>query len=131
MQDAMGLNRSRLPIASSKAKLCAAGLLLSGILTGVAMGQADWPNRPVTLLVPYSAGSASDSLARTLIGPIGRKIGQPLVIENRTGMDGMIAGRAAARSEPNGYTQYFGVTTSLSLAYNLQSNLVFDPRKDY
>ena len=134
MQDAMRLNRSRLLIAGSKAKLCAAGLLLvgvSGIMTGIAMGQADWPNRPITLLVPYSAGSASDSLARTLIGPIGRKIGQPLVIENRTGMDGMIAGRAAARSEPNGYTQYFGVTTSLSLAYNLQSNLGFDPRKDY
>jgi tripartite-type tricarboxylate transporter receptor subunit TctC len=95
------------------------------------MGQAEWPTHPITLLVPYSAGSASDSLARTLIGPIGRKIGQPFIIENRVGMDGMIAGRAAARSEPNGYTQYFGVTTSLSLAYNLQSSLGFDPRKDY
>jgi tripartite-type tricarboxylate transporter receptor subunit TctC len=134
MQDSMGSSCFRLLSTSSKAKLGAAALLvvgLSGVVTGAALSQTDWPTRPITLLVPYSAGSASDSLARTLIGPIGHKIGQPLVIENRPGMDGMIAGRAAARSEPNGYTQYFGVTTSLSLAYNLQSNLGFDPRKDY
>jgi tripartite-type tricarboxylate transporter receptor subunit TctC len=115
-------------------KLCAAAVLsigVSGTVSCPAKAQAEWPSHPITLLVPYSAGSASDTLARTLTGPIGRKIGQPLIIENRPGMDGMIAGRAAARSEPNGYTQYFGVTTSLSLAYNLQSNLGFDPRKDY
>ena len=134
MQDPMGSGCVRLLIAGSRAKLCVAAFLIlgvSGIVTGAAVGQTEWPTHPITLLVPYSAGSASDSLARTLIGPIGRKIGQPLIIENRPGMDGMIAGRAAARSEPNGYTQYFGVTTSLSLAYNLQSNLGFDPRKDY
>jgi tripartite-type tricarboxylate transporter receptor subunit TctC len=95
------------------------------------VGQAEWPTRPMSLLVPYPAGSASDTLARTLIGPLREKVGQPFIIENRTGADGMIAGRAVARSEPNGYTQYFGVTTSLSLAFNLQPNLGFDPRKDY
>jgi tripartite-type tricarboxylate transporter receptor subunit TctC len=133
MQQPIGSDRFRLP-ASPKAKLLAAALLVVGVsavATGSAMGQAGWPSRPITLLVPYSAGSASDSLARTLIAPIGAKLGQPLIIENRVGMDGMIAGRAAARSEPNGYTQYFGVTTSLSLAYNLQPSLGFDPRKDY
>jgi len=134
MQDPMGSDCFRSLISRSKARLCAAAFLTAGVLgivTGAALGQADWPSHPITLLVPYSAGSASDSLARTLIGPIGRKIGQTLIIENRPGMDGMIAGRAAAHSEPNGYTQYFGVTTSLSLAYNLQPNLGFDPRKDY
>jgi tripartite-type tricarboxylate transporter receptor subunit TctC len=91
----------------------------------------EWPTRPISLLVPYPPGSASDTLARTLVGPLREKLGQPFIIENRPGADGMIAGRAAARSEPNGYTQYFGVTTSLSLAFNLQPNLGFDPRKDY
>jgi tripartite-type tricarboxylate transporter receptor subunit TctC len=94
-------------------------------------GQAGWPVRPISLLVPYPAGSAADTLARTLSGPLREKTGQPFIIENRPGADGMIAGRAVARSEPNGYTQYFGVTTSLSLAFNLQPNLGFDPRKDY
>jgi len=134
MQNPMASSRFRRLIGSSKMKLCATAFLIAGaacITAGAAAGQTEWPTKPITLLVPYSAGSASDSLARTLIGPIGRKLGQPLIIENRPGMDGMIAGRAAARSEPDGYTQYFGVTTSLSLAYNLQSNLGFDPRKDY
>jgi len=120
--------------ARSQPKLWWAALLIVGassMASGPVMSQAEWPSRPITLLVPYPAGSASDTLARTLTTPLREKIGQPFIIENRTGADGMIAGRAAARAEPNGYTQYFGVTTSLSLAYNLQSNLGFDPRKDY
>jgi tripartite-type tricarboxylate transporter receptor subunit TctC len=117
-----------------KSKLGIALLLVTGMwaaATNIAVGQNQWPNRPITLLVPYSAGSASDTLARTLVTPIGRIVGQPIIVEDRPGADGMIAGRDAARAEPNGYTQYFGVTTSLSLAYLLQSNLGFDPRKDY
>jgi tripartite-type tricarboxylate transporter receptor subunit TctC len=120
--------------ASLKSRLSLAMLLIIGVwgaATDIAAGQNEWPSRPITLLVPYSAGSASDTLARTLIGPIGRKVGQPIIIEDRPGADGMIAGRDAARAEPNGYTQYFGVTNSLSLAYLLQPNLGFDPRKDY
>lgn len=96
-----------------------------------AAAQKTWPSRPITLLVPYSAGSASDTLARTLSTPIGSKLGQPVIVDDRPGDDGMIAGRDAVHAEPNGYTQYFGVTTSLSLAYLLKSNLGFDPRKDF
>ena len=120
--------------ASLKSMLSVALLLIAGVwsaATGIALGQNGWPSRPIMLLVPYSAGSAADTLARTLAGPIGRKVGQPVIIEDRPGADGMIAGRDAARAEANGYTQYFGVTNSLSLAYLLQSNLGFDPRKDY
>jgi tripartite-type tricarboxylate transporter receptor subunit TctC len=117
-----------------KSRLGVALLLIVGVwgaATDIAVGQNEWPSRPITLLVPYSAGSASDTLARTLIGPIGRKVSQPVIIEDRPGADGMIAGRDAARAEANGYTQYFGVTNSLSLAYLLQSKLGFDPRRDY
>jgi tripartite-type tricarboxylate transporter receptor subunit TctC len=121
-------------IASSQPRLWLTALLAVGassVAFEAVLGQAEWPSRPINLLVPYSAGSASDTLARILIGPLHEKMGQPFIIENRVGADGMIAGRAVARAEPNGYTQYFGVTTSLSLAYNLQPNLGFDPRKDY
>lgn len=134
----MGYVTSRLlqawpQIAGSQRRLGLTALVVaaSSVAFEAALAQAEWPNRPINLLVPYSAGSASDTLARTLIGPMHEKLGQPFIIENRVGADGMIAGRAVARSEPNGYTQYFGVTTSLSLAYNLQPNLGFDPRKDY
>jgi tripartite-type tricarboxylate transporter receptor subunit TctC len=121
-------------IPSSQRRLWLTAFLVVGassVAFQAVLGQAEWPARPISLLVPYPAGSASDALARTLIGPLRDKIGQPVIIENRPGADGMIAGRAVARSEPNGYTQYFGVTTSLSLAFNLQPNLGFDPRTDY
>jgi tripartite-type tricarboxylate transporter receptor subunit TctC len=124
----------RSPLASLKSRLGVVVFLIAGMwgaAINIAVGQNEWPSRPMTLLVPYSAGSASDTLARTLSRPIGIKLGQPVIIEDRPGADGMIAGRDAARAEPNGYTQYFGVTTSLSLAYLLQPNLGFDPRKDY
>jgi tripartite-type tricarboxylate transporter receptor subunit TctC len=126
--------RASSQILSSQRRLWLIAFLVVGassVAFEAVRGQADWPSRPVNLLVPYPAGSASDTLARTLVGPFREKIGQPFIIENRVGADGMIAGKAVARSEPNGYTQYFGVTTSLSLAVNLQPNLGFDPRKEY
>jgi tripartite-type tricarboxylate transporter receptor subunit TctC len=129
-----GSQRARSLTAGLALRLGAAVFLIAGILagtTGFAAGQSGWPSRPIMMLVPYSAGSASDTLARTLTRPIAEKLGQPVVITDRPGDDGMIAGRDAARAEPDGYTQYFGVTNSLSLAYLLHSNLGFDPRKDY
>lgn len=133
MQDAIGSKRDRSPWASLTLRLSVPVFLVAatwGAAIDAALGQSEWPNRPITLLVPYSAGSASDTLARTVFHPIGNKLGQPIVIDDRPGDDGMIAGRDTVRAEPNGYTQYFGVTTSLSLAYLLKPNLGFDPRKD-
>lgn len=127
MQDAVGPTRAGFTL-----KLGAAVFLgIWGVTAGIALGQKAWPRHAMTLLVPYSAGSAADIQARTLAGPIGRKLRQAVVVEDRPGEDGMIAGRDAARAEPDGYTQYFGVTTSLALAYLLKPNLGFDPRKNY
>jgi tripartite-type tricarboxylate transporter receptor subunit TctC len=97
-----------------------------------AYSQADWPTRPVSVVVGYPAGSATDAAARVVTGPLAKKIGQPVIIENRGGADGMIAGRAIARSEPNGYTMGFSTTTSWALALNMQpQQMGFDPRKDF
>jgi tripartite-type tricarboxylate transporter receptor subunit TctC len=97
-----------------------------------AWSQADWPARPVSVIVGYPAGSATDAAARVVTGPLGKKLGQTVVIENRGGADGMIAGRAIARSEPNGYTMGFSTTTSWALALNMQpKQMGFDPRKDF
>ena len=94
--------------------------------------QADWPSRPVSVIVGYPAGSATDAAARVVTRPLAKKLGQPVVIENRGGADGMIAGRAIARSEPNGYTMGFSTTTSWALALNMQpQQMGFDPRKDF
>lgn len=110
--------------------LVASGLLLLPAMSSFA--QSDWPNRPVTLLVGYPAGSAADLVARTLASPLAQKLGQPFVVENRSGADATIAGRAVARAEPTGYTVGFGSPTSWALTLNLQTQQMgFDPRKDY
>ena len=111
-------------------------LLVSSTLLSLSpmasFAQSDWPNRPVTIMVGYSAGSAADIVARTLANPLAQKLGQSFVVENRSGADAMIAGRAVARAEPTGYTVGFGSPTSWALTLNLQPQLMgFDPRKDY
>ena len=97
-----------------------------------AHSQSGWPTKPVSVIVGYPAGSATDSAARVVTGPLAKKLGQPIVIENRGGADEIIAGRAIAKAEPNGYTMGFSTTTSWALALNMQpQQMGFDPRKDF
>jgi tripartite-type tricarboxylate transporter receptor subunit TctC len=97
-----------------------------------AFAQSKWPARPVAMLVQFPAGSASDILARTIANPLAQKLGQPFIVEDRGGADGMIASRAIARSNPDGYTLGFVTTTTWALEVNLQPDQMgFDPRTDY
>jgi len=119
-------------VGSSRAlrSVISMALLLLSLIAGFA--QSIWPDRPISLLVGYPAGSAADIVARTLTNPLAQKLGQPFVVENRTGADAMIAGRAVARAEPTGYTLGFGSPTSWALTLSLQpQQMGFDPRKDY
>jgi tripartite-type tricarboxylate transporter receptor subunit TctC len=100
--------------------------------TLIALSQDIWPDRIVTMVVNFQAGSASDLLARSLIGPLRQELGQPFVIENRGGADGVIAGRDVARASPTGYTVGFGTTTAWALQMNLYpKEMGFDPRTDF
>ena len=112
--------------------LTAFALTTFAVFSPSAYAQADWPARSVSVIVGYPAGSATDAAARVVTGPLAKKLGQPVVIENRGGADGMIAGRAIARSDANGYTMGFSTTTSWALALNMQpQQMGFDPRKDF
>src|SRR5262249_18056874 len=90
----------------------ATGLLAS---TSSALAQA-WPERPVKLIIPHSAGGAPDVLGRMLAKTLGEKLGQPFVVENRVGANGNIGAGAVASSAPDGYTLLF--TTTGPLSYN-------------
>ena len=83
--------------------------LLKGLLALVALAWAsnsvlaqNWPSRPITLIVPFAAGGALDLPARRLAAEIGPKLGQQIVIENRTGANGNIGAAAVARADPDG-----------------------------
>ena len=102
-------------------------LLVIGVSQG-AYGQS-WPARPVTVIVPFAAGGATDSLTRFLAEQIRPILGQPLVIENIAGAAGTIGVGRAVRSPADGYTLSIGTSTTHILTgglYNLQFDLLGD-----
>ena len=105
----------------------ATGLL--GLQTPAA-AQATWPDKPVTLVVPYSAGGPTDVVARMLAIPMGKSLGQTVIVENTVGAGGTIAPARVARAAPTGYTiliHHMGMATAPAL----YKKLPYDPLKDF
>jgi tripartite-type tricarboxylate transporter receptor subunit TctC len=118
----MGISRRRV--------LAGIAAAASIALPSVAAAQA-WPSRPVTLLVPFPAGSATDGVARKLADGLRAAFNQPFIIENKPGGDGIIAARQAARAEPDGYTIFVTTNTTHSANANIYTSLPYDPEKDF
>jgi tripartite-type tricarboxylate transporter receptor subunit TctC len=91
----------------------------------------DYPNRPITLVVPYSAGGGNDLAARLAAEKMSRTLVQQIVIENRGGAGGSIATRQVARAAPDGYTLLIGGTGTLAVNPTLYANVGYDPRRDF
>jgi tripartite-type tricarboxylate transporter receptor subunit TctC len=102
------------------------------VLCGTASPHAqDYPNRTITLVVPYTAGGGNDAMARIVADRMSQTLGQQLVIENRGGAGGTIATRAVAKAAPDGYTLVVGGTGTLAINPTLYANVGYDPRKDF
>jgi tripartite-type tricarboxylate transporter receptor subunit TctC len=96
-----------------------------------ATGHAqDWPNRPVQIVVSSGAGGAADIVARMIGEKLGPAIGQPVVIENRTGAGGHIGAASVARANPDGYTLLMSGSPTHSVGPHLFKNLPYDPMRD-
>jgi tripartite-type tricarboxylate transporter receptor subunit TctC len=91
----------------------------------------DYPSRPITLVVGYSAGGGNDILARIAAEKMSPLLGQQIVIENRGGAGGSIATRQIARAAPDGYTLGLGGTGTLAIDPTLYPNVGYDSRKDF
>ena len=94
-----------------------------------AAGAQDYPERPVTLVVPYAAGGGNDLLARIAAEKMTKTLGQQVVIENRPGAGSTLGTKAAAASPPDGYTLLFGSSGSLAVAPSLYPNAGVEPVK--
>jgi tripartite-type tricarboxylate transporter receptor subunit TctC len=107
------------------------GALAAPALIGPAWGQA-FPSRPIRLVVPFTPGGAADITARLVGERMGTILGQPVVIDNRPGAGGNIAGELVARSAPDGYTLFLGGATIFGAnKYLYGGRLAFDPIKDF
>ncbi len=95
-----------------------------------AAAAQSYPQRPITLVVPYPAGGGNDVLARLVADKMSHALGQQIVVENRGGAGGTIATRQVAKSAPDGYTLLIA-TSSLAINPSLYPNVGYDPRKDF
>ncbi|HET7672712.1 MAG TPA: tripartite tricarboxylate transporter substrate binding protein [Burkholderiales bacterium] len=96
-----------------------------------AFAQADYPNKPVRLVVSFAAGGISDVLARALSIPLSKQLGQQVIVDNKPGAGTTIAGDYIARAAPDGYTIWLQDITTHAINVNLYSKLPYDSVKDF
>ena len=109
--------------------LAAAALLAVG--TGTALAQNSYPDKPITMIVPFSAGGTTDILARIVGQALNTELGQSVIIDNRPGAGGNIGGQAAARAAADGYTLFMGTVGTHAINAALYKKMPFDPIKDF
>lgn len=109
----------------------ATGLLVAAAPAALAQSAAAYPQRPVTFMVPFPAGSATDQLARVLGEHVGRAVGQAVIVENRPGANGGIGTAAAAKAPADGYSFLIATSTTHAANASLYRKLPYDPIKDF
>ena len=123
----MSLFRSRLRHVATALALLAVPLAP----LGVQAGAADYPDRPINLVVPFGPGSVTDTLARIAAKGLSDAMGQPVVVQNKPGAGGNIGAAEVARAEPDGYTLLLGPTSTNAVNPSLYKNLRFNPLRDF
>lgn len=106
-------------------------LLTLSTLAPLAAAQSGFPNKPITFIVPFAAGSATDQIGRAIGQGVTEQTQQPVVIENRPGASAMIGAQTAARAAPDGYTILITTNTTHAANEHLYKSLSYDPVKDY
>ncbi|RMX04974.1 tripartite tricarboxylate transporter substrate binding protein [Corticibacter populi] len=100
-------------------------------ITPAAAQDAAWPTKPISLIMGFPAGSGVDVVARVFQEPLGEKLGQPLIIDYKSGAAGNIASEYVARARPDGYTLLFGTAATHGSNAALYKNLPFDVEADF
>lgn len=96
-----------------------------------AAAAQDWPSRSIRIIVPFAPGGATDIPARLVAPKLTESLGQPVVIENRTGAGGIIGIQAAAKSDPDGYTMLMATNAEVVMHPTIYPKLPYDPQKDF
>ena len=96
-----------------------------------ASAQAAWPDKPITMIVPWAPGGSTDILARTLSEHLSKTFGQPFVVENRPGASGNIGSNVVAKAKPDGYTLLVGSMSTHAMNGSLFTSMPFKPVEDF
>jgi len=113
-------------LAAGAALICAPSMCPTSVARA-----ADYPTRPITLMIGFAPGGPSDVMARIITRKMEEILKQPFVVENRAGAGGSIAGAAVARAAPDGYTVLLATGSLLAINVSLYKNIGYDPEKDF
>jgi tripartite-type tricarboxylate transporter receptor subunit TctC len=91
----------------------------------------DYPNRPITLVIPFAPGGSTSIVGRGIAEKMSELLGEKIVIDNRPGAGGTVGTKAVAKSDPDGYTLVLGYTGTLAIGPSLYKKAGYDPRKDF
>lgn len=112
--------------------LLGCSLLAAVFATGVhAQSAAGYPNKPIKVIVPFTAGGGGDILARLVMMRVGRELGQPMIFENLAGAGGNVGSATAARAPADGYTLLYGTNGTLAINQTIYKSPGFNPLKDF
>src|SRR6187549_2091482 len=112
-----------------KRRILAAAAVLT--LTTALGALAEYPDKPIKLIVPFPPGGGTDIIARVVGDKLSSSLGWKVVVENKAGAGGTLGMDAAAKSKPDGYTLVLGQTSNMSIAPSLMSGLPYDPVKNF
>lgn len=109
----------------------AIGVMAAAFATSLPVAAQEFPSKPITFVVPFAAGSATDLIARALGQAVTQSTGKSVIVENKGGASGMIAAQAAARASADGYTVLITTNTTHAANEHLYKKLPYDPVKDF
>ena len=105
-------------------------VLAAQCVMGAALA-ADYPTKPIKMVVPYAPGGGADAVARIVAKKVSESIGQPIVIENKGGAGSILGTDMVAKAEPDGYTLLLGQSGPISINPAVYKSLPYDPVKDF
>lgn len=120
-----------LPICRPRRAVLAMGLVLAGLATSVPALADGYPSKPIKIIVPFTAGSATDTAGRVLASALGPRLGVPIVVENRAGAGGTIGAAGAAAAPADGYTLILTSSSTHSAASALVQKVPYDGAEDF
>lgn len=121
---------NRLPLMARMALVC--GLALGALpLTAPAAAAADFPSRPITLVIPFPPGGATDVNGRVIAQRLGKELGQPVIIENRAGAGTVVGASYVSKAAPDGYTLLISSGSTFTVNPAIRATLPYDPVKSF
>ena len=104
---------------------------LACALLALAVQAQPWPSKPIKMVVPFTAGGSTDTVARIISEKLTPRLGQPVVVENKAGAGGGIGSDFVAKSAPDGYTYLVGTSSTMAIAPWVYTKLAYNPTRDF